>query len=151
MRKAEKQAVKLIKPPVKTERVSLDDFEVEVDGESYHPHLNEWVDVLPVRRLSELKNLMELANFQATDEDGKPLSIIDPLLMKQYDGLCRYLSDSIRKWNLTDDEGEDYPQPYRRPDVIATLSVEEINYLVSKLIGGRTDDSKNELPDSPAT
>src|SRR5690242_8860525 len=98
MRKKEKEEIRRNgpgkKPPLKTERITCDDFSVEVDGDTYHPHQDEWVEILPIRRLDELKNLMELANFEA----GEDLTMTDPRLMAQYEGICKYLSDTIYRW-----------------------------------------------------
>lgn len=127
------------KPPVRTERIDCGDYIVEVDGVEYFPHLDEWIDVIPIRQLSDLKNLMKLASAEPMDE----VSITDPRLGEQYENLCRYLSDSIYKWNFTDDNEELMPQPYKKPQVIEQLSVEEIGFLTGKLIGGRTDNSKS--------
>jgi len=141
MAKKEKDARKG-KPPIKAERISLDDFEVEVDGETYHPHLGEWIEIIPIRRLSELKNLMELASYQPLE--GETPSFTDPRLMKQYDGICNYLCATIYRWNMTDEEGTEYPQPYHQQRAIELLPLEEINYITAKIIGGRTDNSKSE-------
>lgn len=126
------------KPPIKAEKISLDDFTTEVDGQEYHPHEGEYVEVIPIRQLSSLKNLMRLAQFNAEE-----FNLGDPKILDQYDGLTKYLSDVIFDWNLTDDGGDNLPRPFKNPEIIEKLSLEEINYLVAKLIGGRTDDSKN--------
>ena len=148
MRKAEVEAVKakkLIRPPLKGERMTCNDFEVEVDGETYYPHLEEYVEIIPVRHLSSLKNLMELAAYIPNPDAG----FGDEKLMKQYDGICNFLADSILDWNLTGEDAQLLPKPYRNPKVIELLGLDEINYLVAKLIGGRTDEAKNDLPPSP--
>lgn len=138
MKKADKDKAKK-KPPVKWERITCDDFKVEVDGEEYFPHLDEWVDIIPIRQLSDLKNLMLLAQTQVIENAG----LDDPRVMTQYDQVCVYLSDSIFKWNWTDSTGEELPQPYKKPKVIEMLGIDEIGYLIGKLIGGRTDETKN--------
>jgi len=140
MVKIKDSARKATKPPIKTERIGLDDFTVEVDGSEYHPHENEWVEIAPIRQLSSLKNLLQLAQM---DVEGMDLK--NPQLIQQYDGLTRYLSDVIHSWNLTDDEGNELPSPYKNPAIIECLDMETINYLVAKLIGGRTDDSKSPV------
>lgn len=147
MRKVEKELLlkeQRKKAPVKTEHYTCDDFEMEgADGETYHPHLDEWIEVLPIRRLSELRNVMEMATF-ASQEGTTDLVLSDPRVMNQYSRLTRYLSDVIFNWNFTDEDGNVLPRPYRQPEVIENLSFDEINYLTSKLIGGRTDESKND-------
>jgi hypothetical protein len=142
---AEIKEKKLIRPPLKGERMTCDDFEVEQDGVTYYPHLEEYVEIIPIRHLGSLKNLMELAAYQP-NENAK---FGDEKLMKQYDGICTFLADSILDWNFTDENNQPLPKPFRNAKIIEQLGLDEINYLVAKLVGGRTDEAKNDLPPSP--
>lgn len=137
------------KPPIKTERLSCDDFTVEVDGEEYHPHLDEWIEYLPIRQFAHLREFMEMVNFSVPE--GEKLSWSDERFMGQYNRVVRVLSGMVYNWNLTDDEDKPLPRPYKNEEVLSRLSLDELQYIVVKIIGGRTEEAKNDSPPSPDT
>ncbi len=103
---------------------------VEV-GTPYHIHENEWVEFTPVRSAQEYTALMQLQN---TKEIAKGL-----------DNLCEALAKLLTAWNWTDNDGVLLSQPKNNPDVIRSLSDDEVLWLAGATMGVETQvERKNE-------
>ena len=74
------------KAPIKSEKITLDDFVLTVDGDDFYPHKGEYVEIIPIRQLSALRNLMKLAAFSTGDD---AISTANSAILDQYDNLTQ--------------------------------------------------------------
>ena len=126
------------KPPPRRE--ASDSFTVTIDGKEYQPHAGEWIDwrgrgtvgsLIVSLRLQKLLRVSGLDAEEAEETSGL------------YEQVCRDIADFIVGWSWTDDSSEPYPSP-PGPEVIRSLSYEELFYLVGLRFGGSTEEeSKN--------
>lgn len=114
------------KPPLKPRRVMADELAVDVDGETYYPHVGEWVE------------------FKGRPSLGLYLEMTK--LAESTEGLVRLLQ-YIHAWTLTDDEGNAYPLELAS---LMRMPKEEIAWLLSscELPGVSESESKNGLTPS---
>ncbi len=125
------------KPEIR--QVPSDDCEVPVDGVVYTPHEDEWVQVLPIQRVGDTKMYVAfnhlgpqlLALKGEPDEQAK----VNELVAPHFDSVIAFVTGRIVKWNWTDMAGDPLPQPRDNPAVFATLTTEELMYLVSVIQG----------------
>ena len=100
----------------------LEDGEVREEGTPYYVHTGEWVELLPTRSLAELITLSNLT----TDSAGS------------LETLCQELSQRIISWNWTGMDNEALPQPYGNPATIASLTDDEVLWLIDAAKGRET-------------
>lgn len=86
----------MAKPPLRT--VSLDTYAIVIDGETYHPHEGESVQVYPTLSAHERNVLTSLARDRSTTAGW-------------YGGAMSVLSGVLVSWNVTDREGKVLPAP----------------------------------------
>lgn len=90
-------------------------------GVPHHVHEGEWVEVLPIMTVREV---MQINRLQFAGDDASQLG-------ENLSGLCQELSQRIIAWNWTDIMGEPLDQPYKRPDVLESLSSDELMWLMA--------------------
>lgn len=119
------------KPPVR--EVLADDFELEVDGQAYRPHVGEVVRFRGRATVGQLATALDLQAVNSMD-------LTDPDQARHVADRMREvvagLAASIVSWTWTDDTDAPYPSP---PDVavLRRLSTEEIGWLTGAQAGGR--------------
>lgn len=118
--------------------VPSDDFEIMVDGVSYHPHAGEHVQfapTVPVGALRVAAGVQRLAvQLDALRNEegqfiGAALAQMTDLMEGHFDELAAFVAPLIRGWTWTDDNGEPLAQPDGTPASLAGRSQEEIYYL----------------------
>ena len=133
------------KPKPKT--IPSDDCEVTVDGVDYYPHRGEWIKAIPALTVAEVRLRRELTGVQVKldalkgepDENEQMVALMDD----SFDTVIRVLSQRIVEWDWTDDAAEPYPQPHRNPEVLRSLRMDELYYLVLAVRGETAGERKN--------
>lgn len=119
-----------------------DDWSMKNEGEEKYPHVGEWVEVL---RVSSMTNFISIGDLMRQAESGK-MSDISTIshLTPAFQQLCEQLSRRVTSWNLTDWDGEPLEQPFRRPEVIAGLTEDELLWLLAAVQGETPDIRKKD-------
>ena len=99
----------------------IEDGEVGEAGTPHYVHIGEWVEIMPVMAVKEVR---QLSRLQRGSDDPSGLG-------ESLSQLCKELSKRIISWNWTDLVGEVMAQPYNRPDVLEELSSDELLWLVN--------------------
>lgn len=117
-------------------RILSDDFVVVVNGVQFNPHEGEWIDVMPVQSVADLRQRIKLAQMQVEldalqgepDAERKQIAILDANLPP----LCEMLGRVILGWNWTDLAGKLLPNPHNEPGVMEQLvTTDELLYLIA--------------------
>lgn len=119
------------KPPLTPRRVFAADLTVEVGGETYRPHEDEFV---------EFKGRPSVGLFVTFAQLGDSPEAIELLL------------EYLVAWNWTDDEGRAYVSPPTRESLLR-LPPEELTWLLTHVASEPTPEeaSKNGSSSSPDT
>jgi hypothetical protein len=131
----------------------IEDGEIVVTGTPYYVHEGEWVEILPVITVREV---MQISKLQGAS-NGDTSALGDNLTE-----LCKELSRRVIAWNWTGLTGETLEQPFNRPDVLESLSSEELMWLMSATSQQESADARKkgssksdamflETPASPST
>ena len=131
-----------MKPKIPTLKIKSDDCAINIgqiieDGEITNPgiphyvHVGEWVEIMPVVAVREV---MQLSRLQRGSDDAGGLG-------ENLSQLCQELSKRIVKWTWTDLMGQPMEQAHGRPDVLESLSSDELLWLVNAA-------SNQEVPDA---
>lgn len=141
-----------VKSKLPLRKIICDDFKFTdaESGKDFYPHVGETVTFSRKTTISDMAKLMRfqsLAGKQQADAIvGEPNSDTTLEFADALESLIDLLFDSLVSWEWTDDDDEPYPTHPTR-DVVASLSVEEIVFLVGMKVnsGKRTtdDDVKN--------
>ena len=134
-----------MKPKIPTIKVKSDDCAINIgqvieDGEIINPgtphyvHTSEWVEIMPVMAVREV---MQLSRLQRGSEDTGGLG-------ENLSQLCKELSKRIIGWNWPDLVGEAMEQPYGRPDVLESLSSDELLWLVNAAAGQEAPEARKK-------
>lgn len=142
---------------IPTKRIDSDDCAIMIGrkivggkivdpGEAHYVHKGEWIEVIPVRSVSEYlsfnkllaSNLPDISDAVPTDEAGKAkeeaeLMAFTEALAAEFERLVGAVADRVVSWNWTDLEGNPLDQPFHNPKVIEKLSQDELNYLAGSL------------------
>lgn len=128
----------MAKPPI---RRDCSDFVVTVDGQEFHPHEGEWVEMSRSMTVKELRAFHRFQQFvtdmQASEGDSDQNERMMRALDEDFETLTAGLATRIRGWNWTDNFGEPLPQPDGDPETFANLTAEELFYLIA--LGGRSE------------
>lgn len=143
-----KTKLRIVEPPrVAGERIPSDGCEVTINGEAIYPHEGQWVEMLPVRKVSDLQaidRMMAFGDKLAIARDDSMRELV-ALLSEEYGHFCELLSRRVLAWDWTDMvTGEPLPQPFGCPEVLAELSEAELLYLTALLRGHRPEARKND-------
>lgn len=148
-------------------RVPSDDLVVEIGGQSFRTHENEWVEVLPQISVRELQQMQQLNRLHVeidalAGEDGGEDAVL-ALLDSTYAEVCQTLATRIIDWTWTDDAGRPLPKPDGTAEPFRRLTPQELWYLVRVVRGERpaargkgssgspTTSSDTEPPTSPTS
>lgn len=100
----------------------VEDGEIKEEGEAYHVHEGEWVELLPVRSLAELITLSDMVTNSA----------------ESLRTLCQELSQRVISWTWTGMDNVPLAQPYGNPAVIEKLTDDEVLWLLDAAKGKET-------------
>lgn len=133
-----------------TATIPSDDCVITFGKRKYRPHAGQHIKVAALGTIGDVELTMDLASMgslgdltpeQATDVAAKIAAI------------RHRLSESIIEWDWTDVRGNVLPSP-PTPDVIKRLTIEEVNYLVRKVVtGAAAEDTERDRKnaESPST
>ena len=111
----------------------IEDGEITEEGTPYKVHEGEYVELFPVQSLSEL---IALSDIMAVTRDPEAFGA-----MRQ---LCRSLSERVVSWDWTGNDGQPLAQPHNNPEVLESLTNDELMWLFSAVKGKETEaDRKN--------
>jgi len=126
-------------PPV---RIACDDCEIHVGrvirnreivtpGVAYRVHIGEWIEVIPALTVRALLGFRPIEGIESNGQItvGERLDEAE----RNFDDVARSLCDRIVAWNWTALDGTALDQPYKAPQVLKDLHVDEIVYLVAAL------------------
>ena len=136
-------------------RVPSDDFVVEIGGESFRTHENEWVEVLPQISVRELQQMQQLNRLHVeidalAGEDGGEDAVL-ALLDATYAEVCQTLAVRIVDWTWTDDAGRPLPKPDGTDEPFRRLTPQELWYLVRVVRGEHPAARGKDSSGSPTT
>ena len=103
-------------------------------GIAYAVHKDEWVEILPISTVGEaiaISSMLGLGIKQTTE------------IAKKLEQLCDGLAKRVTDWNWTGMDGKKLPKPYNRPDVIKSLTEDEIVWLTTASQGETPGQRKN--------
>lgn len=128
------------KPPLKP--VDSNSYEVEIDGEIYHPHEGETVTF---RSKGSVEAMMLMSDIVAmSSDDENPTRIFEELKENGiFYKLIEYLARNITSWTWTDQEGVPYENPPSF-DTLKTLDFTEIYWLMINQTGNKKPVSDDE-------
>jgi len=130
------------KPPAR--RVPCDGFTLVVDGEKYYPHVGEWVEFVPVIQLDTLLTAMTLQGLQQLDL-GSVTAEEAAEVEAAFDKVTKDLARAILRWSWTNNDSETYPE-HPTKEVLRTLSLDEIMWLVGASFTGKAPEEEVEEP-----
>lgn len=117
-------------------RISSDDCVVIVGGEHFNPHEGEWIEVVPVQTVADLRERIALMQMQVEiealkgepDAEAKQMTILDA----KFPVICAMLTRVILAWNWTDLQGKPLPNPHNEPDNLERIiSTDEMLWLMA--------------------
>tara|TARA_Y100000310_G_C20407687_1_gene680430 strand:+ start:124 stop:633 length:510 start_codon:yes stop_codon:yes gene_type:complete len=114
----------------------IKDGEIIDEGQAYHVHKGESIQIIPVMTVGELIALGRLQSATVGEGAAEALGT-------QMGNLCLELSQRIISWNWTDLMGQPMAQPYQRPDILGSLTNDELLYLVVAAQGRETPEERN--------
>lgn len=116
------------------ERFPSDDFTVIVNGATYHPHEGEWVELFPDQSVAEILSHNALtrlgAKLKTVQGDPDEQVQVATAISEHFDTVCHQLAARVMAWTWTDRRGNPLPQPDGTIGPIASLSSEEMAYLL---------------------
>ena len=112
----------------------VEDGEIIDQGTPHYIHKGEWVEILPVITVREVMQISKLQNAGG-DASGLGENLTE---------LCKELCRRVIAWNWTDLMGEPIDQPYNRPDILESLSSEELMWLMTATSGGDSADARKK-------
>ena len=136
-------------------RVPSDDFVVEIGGESFRTHENEWVEVLPQMSVHDWQQMQRLNRLHVeidalAGEDGGEDAVL-ALVDGACADLCQTLAARIIDWTWTDDAGRPLPKPDGTAEPFCRLTPHELLYLNHVLQGDHPAARGKGSSSSPTT
>lgn len=133
---------KLKKTKVPFTTVSGDDYTVVVDDVTYYPHAGETVvfkrGMSPedYSVLIAFKSMASLASQRGEDIDVETM-------VNDINKVVEVLANGIKSWTWTDGDDNQLPPP--SVEVLSTVDLEEVIWMVSKRLGARSEgETKND-------
>jgi len=123
----------------------IDGDQIIHPGEPHYVHQGEWIQVIPVITVAEI---ITIGKLQSVRDQGDDMAAF---MAQHFYDLCREIADRIVSWNWTNLMSEPLPEPYKRPDVIANLSNDEMLYLLNAATAMPAEMRKNGSEPSGAT
>jgi len=101
-------------------------------GTPYKVHEGEWVDILPVTSVGELIAFGEMAASSSKVTKEKKLLSLGSKMGMAFESVVQRVAQRVYDWNWTDIEGKRLPNPHNNPDVIRSLSTDELVWLANQ-------------------
>ncbi|MAH46922.1 hypothetical protein CMI37_13915 [Candidatus Pacearchaeota archaeon] len=101
--------------------------EITEQGEPVYPHKGEWVEIIPVGSVQQVITLGEIMREGKDTKSVELLEKIEPA----FNELCELIAEKVMAWNFTDWMGKELPQPHGKPKVIASLTEDEVLWLLT--------------------
>lgn len=115
--------------------VRADDLVYEIDGEEYRPHEGESVTFRGRIKPDQLLKAVQLRSLDLnTDADA---------VAAQFAEIRQFVAGFIVAWDWTDDDGSPYLSP-PTADTLADLDLEEIGWLLAKVVPERSIEQRGE-------
>lgn len=125
-------------------RVDCSDYQVEVDGEVYHPHEGEWVEVRRMPGIGAILMAQRLASLEETWERIGQDESATRRAAEDLEFIAGAVARAIPRWSWTDDDENPYPVNPTK-EVIESLEIPETIYLAGVVFrGGRPLDQVDE-------
>ncbi len=124
---------------VYTDRV-IENGKITNQGTPHQLHKSEWIEIIPIGTVQEFIGISGLAPTADTATQGR-----------SFEMLCKGIAARIVNWNWTDNESEPLPCPYKQPEVIKSLSSDEVFYLFIAIQGETIGQRKKESAPSGIT
>ena len=121
------------KSKIPSRRIQADSCVVTDRGDSYYPHIGEWIEMRPLRSIQEQLDLLRLRELSTAD--GAEVGVTEARLL----AICVALSKQIIIWNWTDDLDRPLGQPHECPEVLMALSNEELTWIITQAITTETE------------
>lgn len=125
---------------------AIQDGKVISEGTPYKVHEGEWVEVLPVVTMQDYLSVTALLSIDSTGSPGEQLASMG----KALDKVCQPLSKRLTAWNWTDMQGKALPPPHDNPDILKSLTTDELAWLLLTVRGESPGERKNASPPSAA-
>lgn len=113
-------------------RIPSDDCVITVDGEEFHVHEGEWVEIIRIETFRQLIALVDIRMLVHSVVGGDALA-----------NLCDEIAQRLVAWNWTGNDGKPLPQPCQNRKLIQSLSSEEVLWLSSAIQGETKAERKN--------
>lgn len=126
-------------------RIPSDDCAVLIDGETYHPHEGEWVEMFRGQSVAEMEPLNALLRLQpqmeAARDDPAAMAEVMPRMEEAFRAVSELLAERITGWSWTDMRGRALDNP-PTAEALRRLDTQELNYLVMAAQGGAAAEGK---------
>lgn len=148
-------------------RIPSDDCVITVDGISYYPHADEWVEIFPIQSVREIRLVASMARLgidvQSAQDDlvnsgdnndttnVTAQARLAALADAQLSALCEILAERVIAWNWTDLRGLPYAQPDGTAAQIEQLTADELAWLIRCVQPESSGDRKNGSRPLPIT
>ena len=123
------------------------DGQITEPGTPYKVHEGEWVEVLPVLTM---QYHLVMGGLFGADEKASPAEQLASM-GRALDKVCQQLSKRLTAWNWTDMQGKALPPPHDNPDLLKSLTNDELVWLLLTVRGESPGERKNALPPSAST
>ncbi len=131
----------------KPRRITSDDCEVSVDGETCTPHEGEWVEMFTNWAVGELKAINDFRRMRVkldavegeNDEAARSMEIME----QAFEGVLESLAGRVVAWNWTDWQGRPLPQPDGTKEPLRRLHSDELLWLLNAGQGEAPAERKN--------
>jgi len=132
--------VKKTKVPFTT--VSGDDYSVVIGEETYYPHAGETVTFKRGMSPEDYGVLIAFKSMAAlAQQRGDDIDVV--AMVNDINKVVEVLANGIKSWTWTD--ADDNPLPAPTVEVLSTVDLEEIIWMVSKRLGARSEaETKND-------
>lgn len=122
--------------------VNGDDYEVVIDGESYHPHAGETVSFKRGMSPDDYSVLIAFKSMAAlAQQRGEDIDV--ETMVSDINKVVEVLANGIKSWTWTD--ADDNPLAEPSVETLQKVDLEEVIWLVSKRLGARSEgETKND-------
>lgn len=98
-----------------TKRIACDECPAVLGDEVIYPHVNQWVDLIPLSTLGEMFLMAEYSrltvDIAAAEGEAEEMRDINRKMLGVYGDITEMLANRIVKWNWTDAVGRKLGKP----------------------------------------
>jgi len=107
---------------------------IVAQGEPYYVHKGEWVEILPITSVGEAIAISRMLGLNIKQADK---------IAEGLNQLCEGLAKRVINWNWTGMDSKPLPKPYNKPEVIKSLTEDELVWLAITSQGESPGERKN--------